>query len=312
MMITQWLGGLIMTGAGLLAIPQVRNNLNMHGKKIFSISILVYIVGFVTALAMVETPKQPVVQEVTAEQDNDEPKAIEQVVDEPSVTIEPPPVAVVPPPIEPEIIASPYDITCKIVGISDGDTATCLTNDKNQIKLRLDQIDAPEQGQAFGNASKQALSNHIYQKEVGLKTKETDKYGRTVAEIFVDDININKEMVALGMAWAYREYVKDNEYLSLEDAARRASLGLWSEPNPIYPSDYRRGKRSKQSAPVQTQQIAQVQEKRDLADSGGQCGSKRTCKAMSSCAEAKHYLNVCGVSRLDRDGDGVPCESLCR
>ncbi|XVE18634.1 excalibur calcium-binding domain-containing protein [Moraxella sp. ZY200743] len=119
-------------------------------------------------------------------------------------------------------------------------------------------------------------------------------------------------MVALGTAWAYREYIKDNEYIDLETKARRDSLGLWSQPDAIYPSDFRRGKRGEQTTPVQTQQIAQSQEKRDLADSGGKCGSKRTCKQMSSCAEAKHYLNVCGLSRLDRDGDGIPCETLCK
>lgn len=39
---------------------------------------------------------------------------------------------------------------------------------------------------------------------------------------------------------------------------------------------------------------------------------KRTCKDMSSCDEAKFYLTTCGLKRLDRDGDGVPCEKLCR
>ena len=39
---------------------------------------------------------------------------------------------------------------------------------------------------------------------------------------------------------------------------------------------------------------------------------KRYCKEMDSCAEAKFYLNQCGVSRLDRDNDGIPCESICR
>lgn len=200
---------------------------------------------------------------------------------------------------------------CKIVGVHDGDTATCLQN-KTQIKIRLNQIDAPEIGQDFGNASKKVLSDMIFGKYVELKTNGTDKYGRTIAEIFHENQNINKQMVAQGMAWAYREYMTDNEYVELETIARRNSLGLWSQPNAIYPSDWRRAKRGEQSTPQQTQQIAKAQERRDLSDSGGQCGSKRTCKAMSSCAEAKHYLNVCGVSRLDKDGDGVPCESLCK
>ncbi|WP_080945904.1 thermonuclease family protein [Moraxella bovoculi] len=313
-MTVEFLAGIIMLCAGLLAVPQVRRKLNMPSTKIFGISVLLYIIGFITALALTETPEQPKsetgTQEISTVQDDEQPKDTDKLVAKPTTPV----VVAVPTPVidEPIIKESNYDLTCKIVGVSDGDTATCLTDDKTQIKIRLDQIDAPEQGQAFGNAAKQTLSTHIYQKEVGLKTKETDKYGRTVAEVFINDKNINKEMVSLGMAWAYREYIKDNEYLSIEDKARRASVGIWSEPNPIYPSDFRRGKRGEQSSPVQTQQIAQVQEKRDLVDSGGKCGSKRTCKAMSSCAEAKHYLHVCGVSRLDRDGDGVPCESLCR
>jgi hypothetical protein len=44
---------------------------------------------------------------------------------------------------------------------------------------------------------------------------------------------------------------------------------------------------------------------------GSTCGDKRTCKQMDSCAEARHYLTECGIGRLDGDGDGVPCESLC-
>lgn len=207
---------------------------------------------------------------------------------------------------------SKYDVSCKVVGISDGDTMTCLTSDRQRIKIRFDQIDAPETGQDFGSASKKALSDLIYGKTVELDTKEQDKYGRTVAEVYHDSRNINKEMVSLGMAWAYREYVRDDEYINLETNARRNSLGLWSQPNAIYPSDFRRGKRGEQVVHVQTQQIVRVQERRDLVDSGGQCGSKRTCKQMSSCAEARHYLNVCGLSRLDGDNDGVPCESLCR
>lgn len=210
-----------------------------------------------------------------------------------------------------QAISSAYDISCKVVGVTDGDTINCLTNDKTQIKVRLNQIDAPEKNQAFGTAAKQALSGYVFGKTVGLKTNGTDKYGRTIAEVFVGDQNINKAMVADGYAWAYREYMSDNEYADLESNARSGTKGLWSEPDPIYPSDFRRGKRGEQSAPVQTQSIAKQVEQKAVADSGGTCGSKRYCKEMATCAEARHYLNVCGVSRLDRDNDGVPCESIC-
>ncbi|WP_199708141.1 excalibur calcium-binding domain-containing protein [Teichococcus wenyumeiae] len=42
------------------------------------------------------------------------------------------------------------------------------------------------------------------------------------------------------------------------------------------------------------------------------CGSKRYCTQMTSCAEAQFYFRQCGLSRLDGDRDGVPCEQLCR
>lgn len=130
--------------------------------------------------------------------------------------------------------------TCKIVGVSDGDTATCLLDDKTQIKIRLAQIDAPESGQDFGQVSKHALSDMIYGRVVSLKISTTDRYGRTVAEVFIDETNVNKQMVAQGMAWAYREYNKDKEYLDLENKAKQQKLGLWSQPEPIYPSEFRK------------------------------------------------------------------------
>ena len=286
--------------------------------------VFLALVSFVIAVPKVQTdtPKEsvatisePQVQEpatapttettetVEAQTPQSEPSSVEPVAasDAPTLIVVP-----IPPPV-----TSQYDVSCRIVAVTDGDTATCLTADKQQIKIRMDQIDAPETGQDFGSASKRALSDLIYGKEVELDTKEQDKYGRTVAEIYVDGQNVNKMMVALGMAWAYREYMRDAEYETLETQARRQSQGLWSQPNAIYPSDYRRGKRGEQSAPVQTRTIEQQQERRDLSDSQGQCGSKRTCKQMSSCAEARHYLNVCGLDRLDRDNDGIPCESLC-
>lgn len=322
-MLLNFFGGLLMFMAGLLGLPRVRHKLKMAGKKAFGVALALYIVGFGVVLAFTEAPEQqPEMVQNTPKPQSIEPKPVDEV---PQATVEPvtEPVAqtaVVPAPIvttlpvvaENEKAVSKYDVSCKIVGVSDGDTATCLTDDKKQIKIRFDQIDAPETGQDFGSASKKALSDMIFGKTVELDTKEQDKYGRTVAEVFVGDKNINKEMVALGMAWAYREYVKDNEYIDLETKARRDSLGLWSQPDAIYPSDFRRGKRGEQSVPTQTQQIKQDVEKSALAKSDGQCGSKRYCKEMTSCKEAKHYLNVCGVHRLDRDGDGIPCESLCK
>lgn len=135
-------------------------------------------------------------------------------------------------------------IHCRIVKVSDGDTATCLSDDKTQLRIRLWQIDAPEKGQSFGNAAKQALAELIFDKQVMLNISSTDKYGRYVGEIFVGHQNVNKQMVKIGMAWAYREYLKDDDYLRLEQDARRQRLGLWIDKNPVYPSDFRKQKQN--------------------------------------------------------------------
>lgn len=135
-------------------------------------------------------------------------------------------------------------ITCRIVGVSDGDTATCLDAQKQQLKIRFAQIDAPEKGQDFGQAAKKQLSELIFDKQVTLAVHDKDRYGRTVAEVFVDGKNINKQMVATGYAWAYRAYMTDSDYLLLETQAKSQGIGLWSSPNPIYPEDYRKAKKT--------------------------------------------------------------------
>lgn len=208
-------------------------------------------------------------------------------------------------------------VKCRVVGVSDGDTFTCLTSAKKQLKIRMNQIDAPEKKQAFGTASKNALSSYIFGKTVMLKTSGKDKYGRTIAEVYLNNKNINKAMVADGYAWAYREYLKDQDYLSIEEQARSHSIGIWSQPSPIYPSDFRHNKANTpavtQSQPIQKQprnevSVAPAPVRRQ---STGRCGTKRYCREMVDCAEANFYLEKCGVSRLDGDSDGVPCESIC-
>lgn len=197
---------------------------------------------------------------------------------------------------------------CRVVGLSDGDTLTCLAPGNKQIKVRLSQIDAPESRQAFGTAAKDKLSSLVYGKVVSLKVQDTDKYNRTVAEVFVGSTNVNKEMVHGGYAWAYRQYLKDQQYITLESQARAAKRGLWAEPNPVNPADFRKGvKRGTYTPP-----LANTKPQQAAVQPSASCGSKRTCGEMTSCAEAKFYLTQCKVLRLDRDGDGVPCEKICR
>ncbi|WP_153716838.1 thermonuclease family protein [Eikenella corrodens] len=207
--------------------------------------------------------------------------------------------------------------TCRVVGIKDGDTFTCLTNGRRQITVRMAQIDAPEKGQPFGQKAKSTLSEYIYGQTVRLEESGFDRYGRTLAEVYDESgQNINMLMVQAGMAWAYKEYMTNTAYQEMQDEATRENLGLWSENGYIYPSDWRRGVRP-QREQVATLPTAEPHQQRsgrlaqDRNARGFTCGSKRFCREMNSCAEAMFYLRQCGVRRLDGDNDGIPCESIC-
>lgn len=127
-------------------------------------------------------------------------------------------------------LASAAEITCKVVGISDGDTFRCLTDAKQQVKVRLAEIDTPEKKQPYGTRARQALSDLAYGKIVTLQTQDTDRYGRTIARAYVDGVDINAQLVSQGAAWVYRQYSRDRSLLVAESEARAAKRGLWALP----------------------------------------------------------------------------------
>ncbi|TCK66969.1 endonuclease YncB(thermonuclease family) [Lonepinella koalarum] len=131
-------------------------------------------------------------------------------------------------------------INCRVVSISDGDSITCLLSNKKQIKVRLAEIDAPEKAQAFGNRAKQTLAQLVHKTQVTLKISDYDRYGRTVATIYTPQgKNINMQMVQLGMAWAYTQYMKNPQYLQAQRQAQAQRIGLWKDPHPIPPNKFR-------------------------------------------------------------------------
>ncbi len=196
----------------------------------------------------------------------------------------------------------------RVVGVHDGDTVTLLMAGNRQIKVRLAQIDAPELDQAFGQQSKQSLSAMVFNKTIKVEKETKDKYGRTVGTLFVEGIDSNKEQIKLGMAWVYRKYLHDQSLLSLEEAARQAKVGLWADANPMAPWDYRHGGKEKKARDT----LIAPREPKAHQDNNAACGNKHHCKEMASCEEAKFYLTQCGLTRIDGDGDGTPCEKLCR
>jgi endonuclease YncB( thermonuclease family) len=151
---------------------------------------------------------------------------------------------------------SAFAYPAKVVGIADGDTCTVLTADKQQVKIRLAGIDCPESSQAFGTKAKQALSDKVFGQTVEVKEQNKDRYGRTVADLYVGARWINLEMVTEGWAWHYKAYSKDPQLAEVEQMARLAKLGLWADKAPVPPWDFRSGAK----APAQTQsKVQQVQ-----------------------------------------------------
>lgn len=131
-------------------------------------------------------------------------------------------------------------LTGKVIRITDGDTIVILTEDKQQVKVRLDGIDCPESSQDFGTRAKQATSDLCFGKEVRIEKSGEDRYGRTLGFVYVGNVGVNKELLRQGMAWHYKYYNKDQEYAKLETDAQKAKVGLWSQPNPTPPWDFRR------------------------------------------------------------------------
>ena len=138
----------------------------------------------------------------------------------------------------------------EVVRIIDGDTIDVLV-DKRPVRVRLVDIDAPEKRQAFGERSRQALADLVFRRQVLVVEKNTDRFGRTLGVLFTKhcepvntcrEININARMVHAGMAWAYRFHDRptDPQLFVIEQDARRARRGLWSDANAVEPWKWRR------------------------------------------------------------------------
>ena len=133
------------------------------------------------------------------------------------------------------------EIKGKVVVVSDGDTIIVLDEmDKGNFKIRLAKIDAPEKKQAFGNKAKQFLSSLIFGKQVSIRYKAIDRYGRIIGLVYCDGAEINLVMVQNGYAWHYNSYDKTPVYIQAEIQARRDKKSLWAAPDPTNPYEFRK------------------------------------------------------------------------
>lgn len=135
----------------------------------------------------------------------------------------------------------------RVVGVHDGDTLTVLA-DRQRVRVRLTDIDAPELGQPFGRRAKSALSDLCFGKPAEMEVRGRDRYGRTLARVKCDGWDANAEQVYHGYAWVYTRYAPvDSPLYALEHDAKNGRRGLWGADHPVPPWEWRRRRTARSS-----------------------------------------------------------------
>ena len=123
----------------------------------------------------------------------------------------------------------------KVVGVTDGDTLTVLTAQRQQHRVRLPGIDGPEKRQAFGQVSKQHLSDLVYDKTVSVVFHKRDRYKRILGKVLVNGADAGLTQIQLGLGWHYKKYEREQStkdrvaYARAEETARAERRGLWRD-----------------------------------------------------------------------------------
>jgi len=141
------------------------------------------------------------------------------------------------------------EVIGRVVGITDGDTLTVLDASHQQHKIRLMGIDAPERKQPFGERARQNLAHLAFAQEVTVQWRKKHR-NRLIGKVLVNGVDVSLEQIKSGMAWWYEAYRKDqterdrNLYSAHEAEARgitrQSRIGLWQDPAPVAPWDWRR------------------------------------------------------------------------
>jgi micrococcal nuclease len=143
------------------------------------------------------------------------------------------------------LFLSANTFTAKVIRIIDGDSIVILTSQNEKVYVRLEGIDCPEKKQDFGEQAKQATSGLCFGKMVRIEKTGRDRYGRMLANVYVGNLCVNKELLRLGMAWHFKKYNHDPELAELELKARKAKVGLWSRKGALPPWEKRKKKKAK-------------------------------------------------------------------
>ena len=214
-------------------------------------------------------------------------------------------------------IAAPaiaQDQMATVLSVGDGDTIAVRPVKGKNITIRMGCIDAPELKQApWGAQSRSQLQALLpVNSQVTYRVLDTDRYGRSVAEVFVSGRNINLAMVESGHAVAYRQYLAKcdgSAYLRTEDQAKKGRLAFWSQAKPVMPWDFRRGATQTATTPKAKPAPKPVTSECD-PNYRGAC-IPLFSKGDVDCGQisARRFQSVgTDPHRLDGDKDGIACE----
>jgi len=138
------------------------------------------------------------------------------------------------------ILTQHGQFTGRVTAVIDGDTIDVLHDEKSE-RIRLNGIDCPEKSQAFGAKAKKVTSDMIFGRAVTVKSKEIDRYGRTIADVYLSDGTwLNRALIEQGLAWHYKRYSNDEDLAKAEIRARAKGLNIWSQPYQVAPWDFRK------------------------------------------------------------------------
>jgi endonuclease YncB( thermonuclease family) len=132
-----------------------------------------------------------------------------------------------------------------VVKVHDGDSMDVRIGGA-VVGVRTFGVDSPERGQPWSARAKAFTSGLIGNQPVTIVVHDVDRYHRVVGDVVLaDGRSLGRELLQAGLAWCYRRYAHDPELVRLEDEARAARRGLWSEPHPVPPWQFRRAERAR-------------------------------------------------------------------
>jgi endonuclease YncB( thermonuclease family) len=135
--------------------------------------------------------------------------------------------------------AAADDRQWRVVSVHDGDTVTALDEANAQHRIRLAAIDAPESGQPFGTVARDRLASLAKGRTVTVRSRGNDRYGRLLADVSIGGDDLARRLLVEGLAWHYSRFDDRQEMAAAEVEARTARRGLWADPKPVPPWEWR-------------------------------------------------------------------------